>query len=299
MTYIGELASILTAFCWSANSVFFTLAGRRVGSQAVNIVRLWIALLAMVAIHLLLYRSPFPFHAGSAALTWLGLSGLVGFAVGDALLFEAFVRLGPRLSMLVMTLWPVLGALLAWAFLGERMGAAKVAAMAVTLGGIALVVSERASTPDEGKPHHAATGVLLALGGAFCQAVGFLWSKVGMSHGLGPIPANLIRVSAGVMALTLWLGLRGQGLEPFLRMRDRRAFGFIALGGLTGPVLGVILSLVAVAKAQHLGVASTLMSLSPVILLPVSAIFFKERISPRAILGTAITLAGAAGLFLS
>lgn len=298
MPYLGEIASILTAFCWSANSVFFTLAGRRVGSQAVNVVRLWIALVAMVLLHLVLYGSPFPFHAGSSALTWLGLSGLVGFALGDALLFEAFVRLGPRLAMLVMTLWPVLGALLAWAFLGERMGVGKVVAMAVTLAGIALVVSERSGAPDEGKPHHATVGVLLALGGALCQAVGFLWSKVGMSQDVGPIPANLIRVSAGVLALTVWLALRGQALEPFLRMKDRRAFGLITLGGLSGPVLGVLLSLVAVAKAQHLGVASTLMSLSPVILLPVSALFLKERISLRAMAGTALTLSGAAGLFL-
>lgn len=299
MPYLGELASVLTAFCWSANSVFFTLAGRRVGSGTVNVVRLWIALIAMVALHLALYRSPFPFHAGPQALTWLGLSGLVGFAVGDAFLFEAFVRLGPRLAMLVMTLWPVIGALLAWAFLGERMGALKVGAMAVTLSGIALVVSERSAAPDSGKPHHLTTGLLLALGGALCQAVGFLWSKVGMAHGVGPIPANLIRVSAGVLALTGWLALRGQFLEPILRLKDRRAFAYITLGGLTGPVLGVVLSLVAVAKARHLGVASTLMSLSPVILLPISALAFKERISRRAILGTAVTLAGAAGLFLN
>lgn len=139
--------------------------------------------------------------------------------------------------------------------------------------------------------------VLLALGGALGQAIGFLLSKYGLADGFSPISANLIRVGAGTLALSIWLFLRGQMRENILRLKDRRAFSLITLGALTGPVLGVVLSLYAISHAKSLGVASTLMSLSPVILLPLSAFAFKERISPRAILGTFITLVGAAGLF--
>jgi drug/metabolite transporter (DMT)-like permease len=295
MPYLGELASILTAFCWSANSVCFTVAGRRVGSSTVNVVRLWIALAAMLALHLVTAGTLFP-HAEGWRLTVLGVSGLIGFALGDAVLFEAFVLLGPRLTMLIMTLWPIFAAVLAWAFLGQTLSPLRILAMAATLGGIALVVGDHSSAAD-GQPRKLILGILLALGGALGQAIGFLLSKYGLADNFSPISANLIRVGAGTLAISVWLLLRGHLLENFLRLKDRRAFTFITLGALSGPVLGVVLSLYAIGHAQYLGVASTLMSLSPVILLPVSVFAFKERITPLAILGTVITLAGAAALF--
>ena len=140
MTYHGEGAALLTALCWSLNSVCFTVAGRRVGSAAVNIGRLLMAWVALVLVHLTLYGSAFPLQAGGVRLGWLGVSGLIGFALGDAVLFEAFVLLGARLAMLLMTLSPVFSALLAWLFLGQSLSLAKLAAMVDTLGGIAWVV---------------------------------------------------------------------------------------------------------------------------------------------------------------
>jgi len=296
MPYLGELASILTAFCWSANSVCFTIAGRRVGSATVNVARLWIALVAMLALHLMTAGTLFP-HVEGWRLSVLGVSGLIGFALGDAVLFEAFVLLGPRLTMLIMTLWPIFAALLAWTFLGQTMSPLRILAMAATLGGIALVVGDHSSAADGGKPRKLALGILLSLGGALGQAVGFLLSKFGLAGNFSPISANLIRVCAGTLTLSVWLLLRGHLLENFLRLKDRRAFTLITLGAVSGPVLGVVLSLYAIGHAKYLGVASTLMSLSPVILLPVAVFAFKERITPLAIIGTIITLAGAAALF--
>ena len=296
MSYLGEFASILTAFCWSANSVFFAIAGRRVGSATVNIVRLWIALLAMVLLHLLLVGTAFP-HAEGWRLGYLGVSGLIGFALGDAVLFEALVLLGPRLTMLLMTLWPVFAAVLAWGFLGQSMSLLRVLAMGTTLGGIALVVGDHRSAADGERPKKLVLGLLLALGGALGQAVGFLLSKYGLAGNFSPVSANLIRVAAGTLGLSLWFLVRGRLLENFFRLKDRRAALLIGLGALSGPVLGVVLSLYAIGHAKFLGVASTLMSLSPVILLPVSVFLFKEKVTGRAIAGTVITLAGAAALF--
>ncbi len=68
-------------------------------------------------------------------------------------------------------------------------------------------------------------------------------------------------------------------------------------GAFSGPFIGVTLSLVALGNAQ-VGVASTLMSLTPAFLLPFSAIVFKEPIWRRAVYGTVLALAGVALLFL-
>lgn len=296
MTSAGPLAALATAVCWSANSVLFTLAGRRIGSATVNISRLLVALVGMVGLHLALLGTPFPIQAGGPRFAWLGLSGLIGFALGDAVLFEAFVRLGPRLAMLVMTLWPLFATVLAWLFLGERLGPAQLGAMAVTLGGIAWVVGDRASAGEE-RPRQLAGGILLALGGALGQAVGFLFSRFGLEGDFHPVSANLLRVVAGTVALGGWMLVRGELLGHFGRLRDRKAFLFVALGAAAGPVVGVVLSLYAQAHAPQ-GVAATLMSISPVLLLPVSVVLFGERVGPGAVAGTLLTVGGAAALFL-
>ena len=297
--YLGEAVSLLTAFCWSATAVFFSRAARRVGAPTVNMARLTMALGAMLLLHTVLYGRPFPVDAGPVRIAWLAASGLIGFSLGDALLYEAYVILGPRLAMLIMTLWPVFAALMAWGFLGQAMGAAKVGSMLVTLSGIALVVAEKGrESADKRRPRRFALGLLLALGGAIGQAVGFIFSKFGMTGGLGPISANLIRVIAGFLALGTWQALRGELIPNARKLQDLGTTRLIIFGALFGPVIGVMLSLYAIQHATYLGVASTLMSLSPVILLPVSVLLDKEKISLRAVVGTLISICGATALFL-
>lgn len=293
MMYVGEGAALLTSLCWSLNSVCFTVAGRRVGSASVNLGRLLMAWGVLVLLHLALYGSFFPMQAGSPRLGWLGASGLIGFALGDAVLFEAFVLLGARLAMLLMTLSPLFSALLAWLFLGQNLSLPKAVAMAVTLGGIAWVVW---GDGDHQTHPHLWRGILLGIGGALGQSVGLVFSKFGLAGDFPPISANLIRVTAGLAALLLYFGATGRLRGTLGAMRDGRATAFIGLGAVTGPVLGVVLSLIAIAKAP-MGVAATLMSLSPVILLPVAHFVFKEKVGGHAILGTLLALAGAAALF--
>lgn len=293
MTYLGESAALLTSACWALNSVCFTIAGRRVGSASVNLVRLLMAWVLLILLHLALYGQAFPWQAGTARLGWLGISGLIGFAVGDAVLFEAFVLIGARLAMLLMTLSPIFSALLAWLFLGQALSLPKVLAMALTLGGIAWVVWDG----GDREPHpHLWRGVALGVGGALGQSVGLVFSMKGLVGGFPPISANLIRVTAGLAALLLYFVATGRLRGGLGGLRDGRAAAFIGLGAVTGPVLGVVLSLVAISKAP-MGVAATLMSLSPVILLPVSRFGFGERVGWHAILGTLLALAGAAALF--
>jgi drug/metabolite transporter (DMT)-like permease len=299
MPYLGELASLFTAMCWSTNAVLFAKAGQRVGSATVNAIRIGMALMVMVLLHLALVGSFFPASAGLARFAWLGVSGLIGFALGDALLFEAYVLLGPRLTVLIYTTWPVFSALMAWGMLGQSMGLAKVCAMVVTLGGIALVVLEKGrAAAGQVRPRRFTLGLVLALGGAAGQAVGFIFSKFGMVGGFSPISANLIRVAAGALALWAWQLFRGELLPNLRKLKDTRATVLIAFGALFGPVIGVVLSLYAINHARYLGVASTIMSLSPVMILPFAVFVEKERVGVWAVLGTIVSIAGAGAMFL-
>ena len=308
MGIYGEIAALLTAVCWSFNSVVFTRAGQRVGSVTVNAVRLWAAFPALLLLHWLLYGAPLPLDIEGRRFIYLGISGFIGFVLGDAMLFESFLLIGPRLAMLLALLVPVFSTLLAWVWLGETLRLAEIFSILVTIAGVAWVVAERAAPP--GSPPLPGTagavslpapkyrlGILLAMGGAAGQAVGLLFSRLGLAGGYSAISATQVRVGcAGLVILVVSL-FQGSLRAHLAKMKDRKALLEISAGSLTGPVLGVALSLEAIAHA-HIGVASTLMSLTPVLLLPVSHILFKEKITSRAIFGTLVALLGVVMLFL-
>jgi drug/metabolite transporter (DMT)-like permease len=294
---MGEIAALATSVLWSATSIQFTLAGQRIGSEVVNRVRLALAVLLLALVHLVGYGRLLPADAGLSRWGWLSLSGVAGLMIGDGCLFQAFVLIGPRRSMLLMTLTPVISALLAWVWFGEVLRPVEVAAMLVTMAGVAWVVSERRTEQPAGETvrRRLALGVLLGLGGATGQALGLILSKQGMSGGYPALPATLIRMIASTVAIWLLTLVRGQLGTARHALRDKRAWGYLMGGVVTGPILGVWLSLVAVQQA-NVGIASTLMSLSPIVLLPLARWVFRERITPRAVAGTVVALVGASVL---
>ncbi len=296
-THLGEIVALATAVCWAATSLFFTIAGKQVGSQLVNRVRLPLAALFLAITHLLWQGQVLPIHAEPSRWGWLGLSAILGLVLGDSLLFQAFVLIGTRLAMLMMTLAPVIGTLLAWVFLGETLSLLEIAAIIVTMGSVAWVVSEqRNSNSADGNPRNYVIGVLCGIGGASGQALGLILSKRGMVGDFPALSASLMRLLVASVVIWLWALIQGQ-LRPTIEgLRIRRAQWAILGGTLVGPFMGMTLSLAAVQLAP-VGIASTLMSLSPMLLLPLAHWIFKERITPRAIVGTVVAMVGVAMIF--
>ncbi len=296
---VGETAAVLAALCWSMTGVSFAFAGRRVGSQVVNLTRLLLALVVMLVLHRVARGTWLPADAAPQRWAWLGLSGVVGLALGDAALFQALVLLGARLGTLMMALAPIIATVLAWIFLGERLGAVDLLAVALTVGGVGWVVLERRGLGDTpAERGHFGWGVLAGLGGALGQALGLILSRQGLLGDYPVISANVMRIAAAAAAVwAVALGL-GHGVRPVVAVwRDRRAALAVLIGTAVGPVIGVLLSLVAVQRAP-VGIASTLMALSPVLVLPMVYVIDRERISLRALGGTVVALAGVALIFL-
>lgn len=297
---MGEIAALATSFCWSFTSIQFTLAGQRVGSGVVNRIRLVLAMVYLSLAHLLLYGELWPIHAEPFRWGWLGLSGTIGLVLGDSCLFQAFLLIGTRRAMLISTLVPVISALVAWGWLGETLNLAEMGAVLLTVGGIAWVVAERQPEQEgsvESKRQYA-LGVLLGLGFALGQALGLVIAKQGLVGDFPSLSAALIRMVVATGVIWLFTLASGQVRATWPALRHKKARLFIAGGALTGPFVGVWLSMVAVQRA-HVGIASTLMALSPIILIPLGHWIFGEQISPRSVAGTVVALAGATVIFLT
>lgn len=300
---MGELAALATSVLWTFTSIQFTLAGRRVTSPVVNRARLAAAVAYLSLAHLIITGQLWPLAAEPWRWLWLGLSGIVGLVLGDAALFQAYVQIGPRRTQLVMTSVPVITTAVAWLFWDERLLPAQLAAMAVTIGGIAWVVSEpRAANAARGFPGDAdrrtyRLGLILALGAALGQAFGLLLAKRGLAGNFAPLSATMIRMLVAAAVIWLLAGVQGRVRITWQRLHDRRALLLIAGGALVGPFLGVWMSMIAVQNAP-VGIASTLMALPPILLIPLSAWIFGERVTGRAVVGTVVALLGAASIFL-
>lgn len=291
----GELAGLGAALCWAYNAVFFGKAGKRIGSFTVSHIRMWIALPFLILLQLLFAGAPLSLVSGSSWF-YLGLSGFIGFFLGDILLFEAFVLLGPRLTMLIMSLAPVVGTALSRLMLNEKPSLLELIAIITATGAVGWVVSEKKKNENGIEEPHELKGLLFALGGALGQALGMVLSKMGMADGLSVITSNLIRAIFGLSAFFLFTLLTkrfSRDISKFIG--DKRAALYTSTSTFIGPVLGVILALYAV-KTIFVGVALTLTSLSPIILIPVAHFIDKEKITLRSLTGTLIAL-GAVSLF--
>ena len=297
MTYTGELAALATSLFFSFGSIFFTLAGRRVGSMVVNRTRLVVAVALLSVTHWVMFGIPLPLHAEPERWLWLGLSGIVGLVLGDIFLFRAFVSIGPRLSMLMMSLAPVIATIQAWIFLSETMSTGQMVGILITLGGITWVVMERNGNNNKRNRDYA-RGILYGLGGAIGQATGLVLAKNGLFGAFSPISGNIIRMITAAVALWMMTFIQREAGKTLRTLaEDCRGVSFTIAGAIAGPFLGVSFSLLALQRTE-VGVASTLMALPPLFLLPLSYVIFKERFGWGAIAGTFLAVFGVAILFL-
>jgi drug/metabolite transporter (DMT)-like permease len=298
MFYSGEIAGLLTSLFFAANAVFITRAGELVGSVIVNRTRVVFALFYLVLLNLVLFHQPFPFSAGSDRWTWLLLSGVIGLALGDAFLFEAYLYVGPRLGMLLLSLSTIFGALEAWMFFGETLRLAQIIGIALTLAGILWVLLEQGD-PTRRKLRPSPPGILFGVLAALGQATGLVFSKQGMLGDFSPIQANAIRMLAAVTALLVMMLLQREvGKTVRALQANPSSVPLLAIAALVGPVIGVSLSLLAVQNTP-VGVASVLTSLSPIFMLPVAHYLFKEHLGWQVIAGTLLAMVGVSILFLA
>ena len=300
--HFGEIAGILTAVFWTITSLAFESAGKKVGSLAVNLIRLVIALF-FIGIYSWITRGFFfPTDATAFQWKWLALSGLVGFVIGDLLLFQAFVVVGARISMLMMALAPPFTALISWFILREVMSPMNLLGMTITLTGIIIVILKRERVEQNGqmikklKSSYSVQGILLAIGGALGQATGLVISKKGMGD-YDAFSATQIRVLTGIVGFAILFIFMKRWPRVWAALKNGAAMKRITLGAFFGPFLGVSFSLLAVQHTQA-GIAATLMAISPVLIIPPAIMLFGEKVNWKEILGAIITVGGVALFFL-
>jgi drug/metabolite transporter (DMT)-like permease len=294
--HAGELAALVTALCWAITAAAFESAGKRIGSLPVNFIRLIIAFF-LIGIYTLFTRGMFlPLDASGSNWLWLFISGLIGFVIGDMFLFEAYVEIGSRISLLIMSSSPPITALAGFLILGEKLTLVHTLAIFVTMGGIALVILVKGDKDNKVQFSHPLKGILFALIGSLGQAFGLIFSKIGMGD-LNPFEATQIRIIAAVLGFIIVISFKKEWRKVFASFKDRKAISWTGIGAFFGPFIGVSFSLLAI-KYISTGIVSTITSISPILIIPISIIFLKEKVTLKEIIGALISIIGVALLFI-
>lgn len=336
--YFGELIAIAVAVSWTFTALFFEFAGNRIGSLAVNLLRLFFAFFLLGGLLYFTTGSFLPASADGKTWLWMSLSGLVGFVFGDLCLFYSYILITARFSQLLMTLAPPFAALFGWMMLGENLSPMGFLGMAVTLTGIAISILKKGgkTQPSGSQPgssqssgdgqikdetliagvsnmrgihlHLPLKGVLLGLGGALGQGLGIVLSKIGMNHyadaAQGTEVASYIPFAATQMRIIT--GVIGFALIIFLT--GRRALLTTGIKDrkavaaiFMGAIFGPFVGVsLSLMAVQHTNtaIASTIMATTPIIILIPYVLLYKKRISPIEILGAILSVAGVSLFFM-
>ena len=310
MSHLGEIISLVVAVSWTFSAWFADKASRRIGSMVTNVIRLAMATVFLAVLLWITTGHPYPAFADAKTWQWLALSALVGYVFGDFCLFNCYVQIGPRFGQLLMTIAPPAAAIAGYFILGESLTWKSILAMCVTLAGIAISILSR--DPE----HHVKLslplkGILLGAGAGIGQGVGLVLSKVGMEHYAAALPqgtpqamqvmlpfaSTMIRAIIGFAGFFIILSIQ-RGLGRLASgIKDGKGMKYAALLTLFGPAVGVSLSLMAV-QFTDAGIASTLMALTPVLIIAPDIIINKKKVSLKEILGVAVAMIGVCLFFL-
>jgi uncharacterized membrane protein len=297
MNFQGELAALSTAFCWAGGTLLFTIAGRNIGSYNVNKLRIPISAIFLALFLIFGFGNLFPTGADTRVIVYLTLSGLIGLVLGDTCYFRCLVILGPRHGALMQSLAPPVTAIAAFFLLGEQLSLMAIAGIGVTLFGVAWVSTDKKDLQAESREGSKFVGILMGIGAATGQALGLVLAKEGMGESFNPLSATFIRMLSSAIIIWIFAGFRGELVSTFKAITSRKALYALVGAAFLGPTIGVWMSLVAVKHIQA-GIAATIMSSFPVVVILLVMIFYKERPTLRSVLGAIIAVIGVSMLFI-
>lgn len=297
-THLGELIALLTAVFWTITSLAFQQATRRAGSISVNIIRLLIALVIYAIISSFSRGMILPFDATSHQWIWMSVSGLVGFVFGDYFLLKSYELISARITMLIMSLAAPLASVISWFVLDETLTGLSLLAMFITLFGVTLVITEKKKLDEENLGNKSrklqfsfsTKGLVFAFLGTIGQATGLVLSKYGMRD-YNVFAATQIRIIAGAFGFIILVTFIKRWSKVRQAVSDTISMKFIMIGSIFGPFLGVYASLLAI-KFTTVGIASTIMAIIPVLIIPPAILLYKEKVTPKEVIGAFIALSG-------
>ncbi|MCL9775746.1 DMT family transporter [Vibrio methylphosphonaticus] len=296
MTFIGESAAIGAAMVWAMATWIYSQFSHHFSSMQLNIIKGSIASLMMLMV---LPLTQMPDVTVEPRYLWiLGISGVIGIAIGDSAYFAALKRIGANKTLLLESLAPPLSGILALLFLGSALQLQSWLGVVITTIAVTSVVIQ----PNDGNGSgYDLKGIAFGLLASTCQASGVVISHFALVQGdLPPLLGALIRLTIGVAAVAMFVVVAEK--KPFSAIKKQclsmthNNWLWLLAAIFVGTFLALWLQQVAL-KYANPAIAQTLIATSPLFILIIYAIR-GEKISRRSVVGTLFAVLGVSLFFL-
>ena len=292
MSYLGQLAALGAALAWTVSGLFDEHFTRGVWGTSVNFLRLCLGLVFVSLLSIITAGNLIVWPEDSGGAIWFILSGLIAFAVGDTFLLQAFQTIGARITLLIFSISPILTATAGYVIFGERLSRLNLLGLSLTLSGLVIVITAK---DESGRTHYAAPGIRAAFLASLGQAAGVILSKLGLAS-FSPIAGTQLRLFSAIIGLIIYISLKRAWGEVGRIRHHRHAWKAVLGDAFFATLIGVSLSMYAV-KHVKAAIASTLMSIMPVLIIPIS-IWLKEQIRWKEVVGAFLSVIGIGILFI-
>jgi drug/metabolite transporter, DME family len=285
---LGIVLGLSSAFIFSTTSLAIKAHADNVNPLSFNVFRMTVGSIFTIAL--------LPFFVGMdllaqtppSAVIVLTISSIVGIAIGDTLYFWSLNKLGASRAIPLAATYPLYTWLIAIPLLGEQITINALIGTGLVLAGVYLLspTGEAALIVDGRTRRYA---VLASIGAALCWSVATTLLKIGAHESPHVLIVNAVRMPVAALVGSCVAQLYG-GTQVWSGI-DRKNLPRLTAIALYGSGIGLIVWTLAVDMAGAAR-AALLNSTAPLIGVPLSAIFLRERITPKVIAGTLLAVWG-------
>lgn len=290
----GEFFALFTAISWTFSSLTFGKISKEYDTQVANFLRVTIGTIMVGFVCLFGSRHLFlPTDVTWENLKIISLSGFIGMFLGDLFLFKAYNMIGARVTMLIMALSPIIVSIIDFLFLGVTLYPIQIFAILITCLGIILVIFK---TEDKKiSLGFSVKGLLYAFLATLGQSLGVILTKLG-STTYDSLATSQIRLGVAIFFFGAVVLYEGKARETIKMITSKKALSLLLIGTFFS-VFGIA-ALIEAFKSANASIASTISSTSPIIMIPCSILFYKEKIRKNEIIGAIISVVGLSIFFL-
>ena len=290
----GEFFALFTAISWTFSSLTFGKISKKYDTQVANFLRVTIGTIMVGFVCLFGSRHLFlPTDVTWENLKIISLSGFIGMFLGDLFLFKAYNMIGARVTMLIMALSPIIVSIIDFLFLGVTLYPIQIFAILITCLGIILVIFK---TEDKKiSLGFSVKGLLYAFLATLGQSLGVILTKLG-STTYDSLATSQIRLGVAIFFFGALVLYEGKSKETIKMITSKKALSLLLIGTFFS-VFGIA-ALIEAFKSANASIASTISSTSPIIMIPCSILFYKEKIRKNEIIGAIISVVGLSIFFL-
>ena len=285
---LGVIIALTASLAWAGSSIFVKYLSSRIDSLSINTMRLWVGALVLIVVVVATGRAADILHAPLIPIIFVILSGLLSNTAGDTIYIQSLLYLDVSVAYPIsQSAFPVLTLLTAIFFLNESFTWFNILGAVCVIAGILLIVRNNKTKVTK---KTTTKGVILSLVAAVLWTAGSVTLKIGLNQ-VDTILAAAIRVTASALVLTGVTLVSNTPNKLRLRTYGTRNLIFVACAGVLTYTIGAL----GYVTAIHLigaGKTVLLSASAPVFVLPLSVFFLKERLSPPALTGVFIAVAG-------